>query len=71
MRNASQGRNANSVPVLDIRDFVDGLIFNVLIGNDGSGSIRVEDVGGSLTVEDDGSGGIRYDRVSGRVRLPD
>jgi hypothetical protein len=43
----------------------------VLIDEDSSGGIRVQDVGGNFTVGSDGSGGIHYERVTGQVQLPD
>ncbi len=39
-------------------------------GSDGSGSIRVSNVGGDFVVEHDGSGGIDYDGVRGSIDLP-
>lgn len=43
---------------------------NVLVADDGSGSVRAADIGGDFTVRSKGSGGVRYTRVAGRVSVP-
>ena len=45
--------------------------WELIVEDDGSGSIRVERVGGDFIVEDDGSGSVTYTSVTGRVSVPD
>ena len=43
---------------------------NVLVDDDGSGSISVTNVAGNFTVSDDGSGSISHSGVEGSVNVP-
>jgi hypothetical protein len=44
---------------------------DVIIDEDGSGSIEVADIGGNFSVDRKGSGGIDYARVGGKVNIPE
>ena len=45
--------------------------YEVIVIDDGSGSIDVSNVGGDLIVEDDGNGSINYSGVEGTVDIPE